>query len=177
MSFQSQPDVRRRVDLSGVPSIYDQWQSVQEEVQEWDSAAYLWDININIKNHGQSSLDQYPITTYTFRRKNDKYNWLLVRCNTRYCSGREKTMSRATSQCPPLQMNDIKVHSQEAFYIGLENGGLDYIFEENSGASAKLFNQCDSQKTIWSVYFSDLAVLESMTILIDAKTGEIIEIR
>jgi hypothetical protein len=72
-------------------------------------------------------------------------------------------------------MNDIKVHSQEAIFIGLENGGLDYIFEENSFASAKLFNQCDSEKIYWSVYFS--VFFDSLEILIDAKTGEIIEIR
>lgn len=155
-----------------LPSLEENLFEAEKLAHKWNSDAYIREINIDIIKTDDGIEFEY---FFSFRKLNDGNKILLVVCKDNSCSSDETISSISIPDCLPLTLKDFSMSAQDAFQIGLEHGGVDYIHRELSINQLTLSSHCFELKPTWEVSFFDIVSQEGIDITIDAQTGEIID--
>ena len=161
-------------DLS-VPSVKDLWSQALSMAGEWHSDAYVTGVSVYISSWGSSE------TSFSFQSPSDADATFDVTCDTAGCSSSVLQMKPAyppMMECIPVALDDFALDSRDAFNIGLQQGGEEYMQASALYILLMLSRPvpyCKGPMT-WSVSFIDLTTAEGIQVRIDAATGEVIEV-
>ena len=169
------------VDNFEILSAKGYWDEAIRQAENWQEQAYLTHVSIDIPlpnaKRGVSAA-----VGFHFLTSDSDILKLTVSCSGVNCSKRE------TEHDPdfPLQhskkigKNEFTLTSQEAFEIGVKEGGVEYIYNDNVVSSLVLMRDFNdySGPVIWVVKFLQFRTgdfPEKFRVEIDANTGEVME--
>ena len=154
------------------------WPQAIEVAQEWHSDAYLIDITVNVRIPG--TVSRLNSVYFGFQSPSNVSATLLVKCNQTCYSSEELTTPISLPQCPPLEMDDQLLDSDEALEKALLYGGADHVRSEHALLHMDLernYPGCDGSTITWSVSFGNITTFENVIYVMDAFSGELLETR
>jgi hypothetical protein len=158
-------------------SIREHWPQAQELAQMWHTDAYLHYISVDVELPQVASSKNE--SSFAFQSPSNEKMGLVVYCS-KSCYSHEVTSTISLPQCPPLEINDSLLESEEALNLGLTNGGIDYVNNKNASVTLKLernYPRCDGSTVTWMVTFGNIVTFERVRFIFDAVSGELLETR
>jgi hypothetical protein len=138
----------------------------------WESTAELKRIKADIIGPHQS---QRPSLIFRFESPAKSRSIYIVACVQQGCEGSVLNVSM-TSLWAPLDMSEVKIDSDQAVKIALEVGGQRFLTSHDATMWVELshYDPRDNESPIiWLVAFA--AYSDNLSVVVDAKTGQVIE--
>jgi len=165
-----------------VLSVQSFWLQALAVAQEWHPDAYVSGVRVDVPLPTRKVYPEgYPSVRFSFQSPGENYVTLVILCNAEKCHSFEveQNPQYPLEQCTPINLNDFTLDSGEVVDIGLEYGGEDYINLPTADVDLMLFRDipsCSGQVK-WRISFTDFATRKEVALVIDAVTGEVIEVR
>jgi hypothetical protein len=163
-----------------VASVRGTWPVAVQKAQEWRVDAYVADVDVSFKSDGESGA--YDEISFGFESSTDRSESLLIVCRDNLC------MSIVVPQNPdiaaqhlPIILEDFKLDAKEALDISLQHGASRFVDSMPDGtisAFVKLSHMYPQEpdKLTWRAAYLDLPTREYLYVIVDAKTGELVEV-
>jgi hypothetical protein len=163
-----------------VTSLRGTWPLAVEEAREWRADAYVADADVSFTTAGGSGA--YNEVFFGFESPTDRTESLLVACMNNLC------IPMVVSQNPelaarhsPIMLEDFELDAKEALDISLQFGAKRFTSRMSGStisSSAKLSHMYpqEPEKLTWRASYVDLATKEYLYVIIDATTGELVEV-
>jgi len=169
------------VDNFEILSAKGYWDEASGLAVNWQKDAYLTNASVEIPlpnaNRGVKAG-----TLFRFQALGNDTSFLLVNCSKNMCDKKESKRNPEfpVTHSKPITKSDFDISSANAFEIGVREGGIEYIYNENSEAFLILIrdNPDNSGRVIWVVNFIQFRTgdfPEELMVEIDANTGEVLE--
>lgn len=159
-------------------SVKDAWPQAIDIAKKWDADAYLYDVAVDVQTPNTDySIDE---SRFGFRSPAAEKSILSVECHRgRGCLSKEYHTTITLPQCIPFNVEEKFLDSEQALNIALNNGGVEYVNKQNFSLMMTLrrdYPRCEGSLITWEIDFSNIFTLENIAIVIDATTGEVLEI-
>jgi hypothetical protein len=157
------------------------WPQASALAQEWRPDAYVRDITVEVDVRLRNSSPDRRVIYFSVQSPNEDYVQLAVACDAKGCDSFEveQKPEYPLMQCIPFALDDFTLDSGDALEIGLQRGGEKYMQLQIVSVILKL-NRASPGCTgslEWTASFADLTAIEGLDVIIDAVTGEVVEIR
>jgi len=154
------------------------WSKAMAMAEDWRPDAYVREVSIDVElpnSPASRSFVEFDILSPSVDMVR-----LSVHCKEGDCESLEfdQNPGYPVLQCSPIELGDASLTSQEALEIGVANGGSQFVYDSNASLSLTLShisgNQICSDRLTWRVSFFE-PVTRGVRVLLDAKTGEILD--
>lgn len=150
--------------------------------QRWHTEAYVKEVSIDSPVGGDTlGSPCYPFVRYDFAAPGERAEIATVTCWVQLGGGCDLSIKErdVVAQCTPITLDDFSLDTGEVLEIGLREGGERY---KQAGTVYLLIRLARSDPgrsgdLQWLVSFWDRESLEALILLIDPKTGEVLEVR
>lgn len=158
------------------------WPLAVEEALRWREDSYPVDLSVNFDH--ENSQGVFNTVDFGFEAMGNEDETLWVICGYRACFSEviEEPESPLYGESEPISLEDFKLDAKEALAISLNHGGRDFIpimQERYISAFAKLtrLNPVHTGEVYWRVSYLEPATRDHLDVIIDANTGEVVEVR
>ena len=169
------------VDDFEIMSAKGYWDEAVRQAENWQEEAYLTHVSIEIPLPN-SGMGESAVLGFHFLTSDSDILKLTVACKNNSCSQRETKHNPdfPLQHGKPIQKDDFSLTGEHAFEIGIQEGGINYIYNEDVVASLVLGRDGNdnSGPVIWVVNFIQFRTgdfPEELMVEIDANTGEVLE--
>jgi hypothetical protein len=158
------------------------WSQALDMAQEWRSDAYVRLVRVDVPTpNGEVPEREDPRVGFVFQSPSEDHVTLVVTCGVKGCSSFEEArkLGYPVRQCIPIAFDDFTLDSADVLDISLQQGGQDYVSLPSASIFLKLSRSSPSctESVVWRAAFIDVANRTGLDVIVDAVTGEIIEIR
>jgi hypothetical protein len=153
------------------------WEQAVQLAEEWQVDARI--VQVETTPKVPEGISHSYAVIYRVQSPSEKYETFFVSC--KYDAARTGTIDHKegwpVDLWPPLVPEDFIIDSQQALDIAIQNGGSRLASSQDSWIDLYLSRSVPwaRGKAIWRVNFW-IPPIESMSIYIDANTGEVLEI-
>jgi hypothetical protein len=154
------------------------WPQALALAQEWRPDVYVRSVDVDVPLRNSSS--DHRTMWFSFQSPGEDFVTLVVACDAKGCGSFEveQKPQYPLRQCTPFALDDFALDSKDALDIGLQNGGESYMQLQTVSVLLMLNRTspgCNGP-VVWRASFANLAAVEGLDVVIDAVTGEVVEI-
>jgi hypothetical protein len=156
------------------------WPQALALAQEWRPDVYVRVVRVRVDAPSRNSSSEHPVVRFSFQSPSEDYVTFVVACDAKGCGSFEveQKPQYPLRQCTPFALDDFALDSKDALDIGLQNGGESYMQLQTVSVLLMLNRTspgCNGP-VVWRASFANLAAVEGLDVVIDAVTGEVVEI-
>jgi hypothetical protein len=154
------------------------WSTAMSMAEDWRPDAYVREVSIDVALPNSPASSNH--VAFTFQTPSDDMVSLSISCEEGDCGSLEVDQNPGypVLHCTPIDEEDPSISSQEALEVGLQSGRSQFVYDSHASLSLTLShisgNQICSDRLTWRVSFFE-PVTRGVRVLLDAKTGEILE--
>jgi len=154
------------------------WSTAMSTAEDWRPDAYVREVSIDVALPNSPASSSH--VAFTIQSPSEDMLSLSISCEEGECRSLEADQNPGypVLHCSPIDLEEPEISSQEALELGLQNGGSQFVYDSHTLLSLTLShlsgNQICSDRLTWRVSFFE-PVTRGVRVLLDAKTGEILE--
>jgi hypothetical protein len=157
------------------------WPAAMEKAQEWQSDAYVANLRLSF-NHTEDG-GEFDAVDFAFESPTSDEHSLWVICDSTGCASdiMPKPANPSGIEPLPIYEEDFKIEGKKALEISLAHGGAEYIdlMKEKYIPTFAMLARMDPPDTgnlYWRASYFDPATREHLDVIIDANSGEVIDV-
>lgn len=157
------------------------WPVAVEKAREWQPDAYVSNLRLSFDHTDDGG--EFGTVDFAFESPSSDEQSLWVICGRTTCASdvMPKPAYRSGIEPVPIQEEDFKIEGKKALEISLAEGGSDYmdIMKQKYIPTFAMLARLDPPDTgnlYWRTSYFDPATREHLDVIIDANSGEVIEV-
>lgn len=158
------------------------WPQAVTQAQDWRHDAYVANLSINFDfTDGEGAFDTID---FSFESPSDDEESLWVICDYSQCASEvlKQNETYPERRTDPIEVDDFTLEGREALEISLAHGGYSYIsvMQQRCIPTFAMLTRMDPPYTgelYWRASYLDTATRQHLDVIIDANTGEVVEVK
>lgn len=158
------------------------WSMATEEALKWQEDAYVVDLRVSFDRINSEGV--FNTVDFGFESPTDRGESLWVICGYEACRSEAvpETESSMNRMSEPIGLEDFELDGKDALAISLEHGGSGFVpimRERYISVFAKLARlyPVSTGEVYWRVSYLEPASRDHLDVIINAKTGEVVEVQ